>query len=178
MLGVVNTYGCINRSEEVSKMPAKKLPPTAWIMAGRDEGMQWEDIRDLAMKEWGVPYATTAAYALAHLRAGGATKQPRYIDQIPWVLAAEHHQAYDAQMLRFAGRRAHGNPLSARDLRLLEAWERKLRDNNAVVHYTRETGFVWVEPRPGIDTGLIRVPDRVERGTVLDPGPAGQRVNS
>lgn len=149
-------------------MPARKLPPHNWIAARRDEGLTWDQIRDLAVKEWGVE-ATATAYNIAYLRHGGKPTQPRYVDELPWRVKVEHTSSHDCQMLRFAARRRHGNPLNPREARLLDKWLERLDENNAVVHYDPDYGFVWVERRPDVDKWLIHEPAKNPRGTTLDP---------
>jgi len=144
----------------VIAMPAKRLPPTSWIIARRDEGMTWDQIREAGHQEWKV-WATTAAYQMAYKRGGGEPTRPRYTVELPWRIAADHNNAYDAHMLRIAGRLREGNKVTADERRQFDNWSARLRDANAVVHYTPEHGFVWVRKRPGKDRGLIREPETV-----------------
>lgn len=140
-------------------MPAKRLPPTSWIIARRDEGNPWEKIREMGAQEWGV-YATVAAYQMAYRRGGGEPVRPRYDVELPWRVATPHNNQYDAHMLRVAGRLREGNKVSAKERAEFDRWTSRLRDAGAVVHYTPRIGFVWVKARPGKDRGLIREPDK------------------
>jgi hypothetical protein len=135
----------------------------------RENGMTCQEIADeLAAR--GVAYVSAKAVNMALLRGGFPKKQPRYTELLPWVLAPEHHHAHDANMLRLAGREALGRPMTAPERRMYDRWLDQLTAAGAVVHYTKDGGFVWVKARPGIDTGLIRVPKKNERtGTTLDP---------
>lgn len=152
-------------------MPARKLPPQAWIAARRDEGKTWDQIAELAKQEWGVE-ATSTAYNVAYLRGGGERVQPRYTEELPWRILVEHTSAYDATMLRFAARRKHGNDLNPREAGMLDRWIARLNEEDAVIHYDQDHGFLWVRRRPGVDKWLIHEPKKNERqGTVLDPVP-------
>jgi hypothetical protein len=135
----------------------------------RENGMTCQEIADeLAAR--GTCFVTAKAVNMALLRGGYDKVQPRYTELLPWKLAAEHHHAHDANMLRLAGREANGRKMTQPERRMYDRWLEQLTAAGAVVHYTRETGFVWVKARPGIDTGLIRVPKKNERtGTTLDP---------
>lgn len=93
--------------------------------------------------------------------------EPRvsYKAYIPWRVKAEHNNAYPQRMLRLYGDRQMGRPLSAAGERSLAKFVAGLEENDVVVHYDRDyQGGTWgggwmVTPRrPGIDTGLIRVP--------------------
>ena len=139
-------------------MPAKRLPPTSWIIARRDEGMTWEQIKEAGAREWQV-YATVAAYQMAYRRGGGEPTRPRYTIELPWKVAAPHNNQYDAHMLRIAGRLRENRKVTADERKQFDAWAARLKAAGAVVHYTPEHGFVWVKARPRKDRGLIRQPD-------------------
>jgi len=139
-------------------MPAKRLPPTSWIIARRNEGWTWEQIREGGAQEWGV-YATLAAYQMAYKRGGGEPVRPRYNIELPWKVAAPHNNQYDAHMLRIAGRLRENRKVTADERKQFDAWAARLKAAGAVVHYTPEHGFVWVKARPRKDRGLIRQPD-------------------
>lgn len=94
--------------------------------------------------------------------------RPRYDDLIPWHVKTEHSNAYPLAMLRLEARRLRGKPISEAKLKYLENWKRRLKASNAVVGYhpDLEDGFYYTEARPGIDTGLIRIPqDQLESQT-------------
>ena len=82
---------------------------------------------------------------------------------IPWEVKEEHRYAWDITMLRFEARRRAGlRPLKPSEEHQVDTWIAGLAADGAVVHYDPDTekGWFHVPPRPGIDTDLIRVPDR------------------
>lgn len=76
---------------------------------------------------------------------------------LPWDLLREHWYAYDAIMLRSEARERAGMQVNEQARYKLRGWRQFLADNDAVVHYEPEIGFVYVPARPGDD--LIRTPD-------------------
>lgn len=126
-------------------------------------GKTYQEIAD----QYGV---TKAAVHVALTRSNLIRNpRPRYDDIIPWVVKAEHSNGYPLAMLRLEARRVRGKQLSDEKLRYLENWKRRLKAANAVVGYHPDLpdGFYYTEARPGIDTGLIRVPqDTPESETV------------
>jgi hypothetical protein len=86
--------------------------------------------------------------------------RPRYDDEIPWHVKTEHANAYPLAMLRLEARRLRGKKIAPDKLRYLENWKARLERSNAVVGYHPDLpdGFYYTDARPGIDTGLIRVP--------------------
>lgn len=85
--------------------------------------------------------------------------KPRNTDLLPWRLQPEHRDHWDARMLRLEGRRRRGDALSDEQLRWLEQWLDKLREQEAVVTYEPRSkkGFFWV-PRTEGDADIIRRP--------------------
>lgn len=134
-----------------------------------DEGMTQKEIAQHVFETTGEK-VTRSAVSLA-LAAAGLTNPVRYSELIPWRVKAEHGNEYPLRMLRAEARRRRGyvppTPEKAaaweREQAKLDAWLAQLRAENAVVHYQANTpeGFHYVEPRPGIDDDLIRVPDEV-----------------
>lgn len=81
---------------------------------------------------------------------------------IPWAVERQHRWGYPITMLRAEARRRSGLELSEDTEHRVNVWIRNLKDDGAVVHYDPDTeeGFFYVAARPGIDTDLIRVPER------------------
>lgn len=81
---------------------------------------------------------------------------------IPWLIKAEHRYAHDPQMLRAEARKRAGAELTPPIAKMHEAWRRGLEEEGTVVHYDPDTQQGWfrVPAREGIDTDLIRKPDR------------------
>lgn len=77
----------------------------------------------------------------------------------PWELPEQQYSAEPARAIRWFARREAGLPLSSEERRRLEKAEATLAEHDAVFHWDDEEGWMMVRRRPGIDTGLHRVPD-------------------
>jgi lipopolysaccharide export system protein LptC len=127
-------------------MPARRiLPDNATLKRWRvDEGLSikaiTERVYDLTGEKVG---SSTVSVALA--RAGISPSLPRYHEEIPWTVRAEHAMAYQARMLRDLGRRRAGKDLREDEARRLDSWLAKIKANNAVVAYDPDYGFFYVE---------------------------------
>lgn len=84
---------------------------------------------------------------------------------IPWKVEDEHSHKYEAIRLRQYARRKAGKSFYEKVPGELDAFVRGLEKDDAVVHYDPDTddGFHIVPRRPGIDTGIVRVPEKVTR---------------
>ena len=104
---------------------------------------------------------TRQAISMALQRYGMTPTIPRqnYRDLLPWTVRPEHKMQSDARLLRMEMRRRLGKPLTQRDLTWLTNWKTSLNEEGAVVNYTPELGFHWIERREGVDTDLIRKPE-------------------
>lgn len=106
-------------------------------------------------------YGVTENAVYYHLRDAGLTKKGnRYRDTIPWQVAMEHQDAYEAQMLRELGKRLAGEPGGSRGA-YLDAWLRGLDEKpRQVIAYDREKGFHRVRRMPQDKGGYIRKPPK------------------
>lgn len=106
-------------------------------------------------------YSVTEHAVYLRMRDAGLTKKtPRYRDTLPWVVALEHQDAYEAQMLRELGRRMAGEPSGSRGM-YLDAWLRGLDEKpRQVIAYDREKGFHKVRRMPQDGQGYIRKPPK------------------
>lgn len=141
-------------------MPAKrKLPSDSTLEKWLDEGLSHEEIQQRILKETGEEVKLSSISS--HLSRVGLTNRLRYDDYIPWgKIAVDHNHAYQLVMLRIGARMSKGLPVRDSDRRRFEAWSDQLRSENAVVHYEYSSpeGFYYCKARPGIDTGLVRIP--------------------
>lgn len=105
---------------------------------------------------------TRSAVGMWRKRRGIPRVIPRYDDLIPWQVKVEHAGMYIPRMLRLEARQRRGKELQLKDRQRVEAFKRKLDDQDAVVHYDPDTeqGWWFVRRRPGIDTDIIRRPDQ------------------
>lgn len=142
----------------------KLVPAKDELRKMLDRGMTHGQIAELVYERTGARI-TPAAVSVARNRYGLKRQIPRYPQALPWRVKVEHNSRYVARMLRAHARRKAGLPLPPEVEKKLDTWINTLKVNNAVVHYNPNTeeGFFYVDPRPGIDTGLVRVPDEPER---------------
>lgn len=139
-------------------MAAKRyLPSETKLKEMVDRGMTHQEIADKVSKDEGVRVSRVAVSAA--LSRAGLTQRVRYDDLIPWRVLLQHQHNYDLYMLRLEARKQRGLRLTKADAGRLAAWEQRLKEARAVVHYEPESkeGFFYV-PREHQDKGLIREP--------------------
>lgn len=140
-----------------------------------EEGLNYQQIADRVNeqnKALGQDYRpiTRSAVSVAFHRAGVALYRNTYREEIPWKIAKAHSHSHTLEMLRVWGRLNAGDEaVPPRLLRSFENFKKSCAEYNAVITYTPELGFVAVKPRPGIDTGLIRLTDEQIRERGLEP---------
>lgn len=142
-------------------MPAERiLPEASELKKMLDGGMTQQDIVDRIYAESGVRLSR-AAVSAALARAGFASYRKRHAELIPWRVKVEHNKEYPVRMLRLEARRRKGEALPPPEEKKLDSWLQFLRDNKMVVGYHPAVGFRYIDPRPGIDTDLIFLPDEM-----------------
>lgn len=127
-------------------MPSRKLPPNDELFKMLRSGMTHQQIADKVSAELGQK-VTRAAVTLALGRAGHQPSNPRYSNEIPWVVGQEHIIEWPVRMLRLLGKRNAGaTPLTEAEQGQLQRWLSLLHSNNAVVAYcpTAIPGFYYV----------------------------------
>lgn len=144
-------------------MPAKrKLPSDSILARWVEEGLDHKQMQQRIKEQFGEEVALSSVSGA--LSRAGLTNRVRYDDFIPWGrIALEHNHAYQLTMLRCAARMDKGLPVRDGDKRRFETWRDELKSKGVVVHYDydSEQGWFYVPARPGVDTGLIRVPDEI-----------------
>ena len=121
------------------------LPDNATLRRWRvDEGLSIKEITERVYRETGHEIgSSTVSVALA--RAGISPSQPRYKEELPWLVRAEHAMEYPARMLRGLGRLRSGGQLTPDEDARVRNWLARLEANNAVVAYDPDHGFFLVE---------------------------------
>lgn len=135
------------------------VPSDSTLAKWKAEGLTVAQMVDRIRERDGVEVSAGTVYSA--LSRAGLTEQIRYDDFIPWSpIRSDHHGHYALSMLRLAARREAGQQLPEYRLRKLQAWEERLREDDAVVAYVYASpeGFYYVPRRPNIDTGLVRLP--------------------
>lgn len=152
-------------------MPRAAVLPHEKIKRLYRDGLTQQEIARRLIADGDVPDQNlrrlSQAVGMARLRMGlSAAHRERHDDLLPWVVREEHRGKYAAKMLRLEGQRRSGSArLAAQWERKLDAWLKKLEQDDTVVHYEPETeqGFWYVRRRYDtagnkIDTDLIRDP--------------------
>lgn len=132
------------------------------------EALRWlEEGRtyDWIVQEYRRKYAietTISMWAAIRRRHGIESRIVRDEALIPWAVSKEHRHAHAVSMLRAEARKRAGKTLTPTMADMLATWLRGLEADGTVVHYDPETteGWWYVPRREGVDTDLVRVPDR------------------
>lgn len=142
-------------------MPRSKIQSEQEVIKWIEEGKTYFWMVDQYLEKYNIE-TTPSMFAAFRRRRGLPRRNVRNDDLIPWLVKEEHRYAFPILNLRREARRRAGWDVPAEHLRELEGWLIHLEQGNLVVHYEPDTeqGWFYVEPRPGIDTDIIRVPDR------------------
>lgn len=144
-------------------MPARRKLPSESILAGWvEDGLSHAEIVDRIRVEFNEEVSRSSVSGA--LSRGGFATSRRYEEEIPWSpISVDHNGAYQLTMLRAGARIKHGKPVTKNERLRFEKWQRELNDKGLVVHYVYSSvpGFFYVKARPGIDTGLVRMPSAV-----------------
>lgn len=139
----------------------RKLPSESilrkWVEV---EGLTHGEIVDRIEQETGERVSRSSVSAA--LSRAGYTRRVRYDEEIPWPrISADHNTGFQIFMLRTQARINRGLPVKARDKERLDEWKKEMKTKGLVVHYEPRSpeGWFYTKARPGIDTGLVRVPD-------------------
>ena len=86
--------------------------------------------------------------------------RPMVEHAVPWTLRPEHVNTEPARAIRWYRRRELGLPLSDIETTRLDRVVAHLDHAGGVLHYepTAPQGWVIAPRRPGIDLGIVRVP--------------------
>ena len=160
--------GCIIQGlKEVRGMPAqRKVPSDSILQKWVEEGLDHKQMQQRIKEQFGEDVALSSISGA--LSRAGLTNRVRYDEFIPWGrIALEHNHSYQLTMLRIAARLHKGLPVRDVDRRRFERWAAELKAKGVVVHYDYDTeeGWFYTPARPGVDTGLIRVPDEIVKGS-------------
>ena len=82
---------------------------------------------------------------------GLSKAKPRYKDFLPWRVETKHLDAYPARMLRLYARRQEGRDIPENQESRLDSWLQEINGLGVVVAYSRDYGFFYAPPRPGVD---------------------------
>ncbi len=95
---------------------------------------------------------------------------------IPWQIKPEHARRFDHVMLEAFSRRQQGMRNTPQREKELDRWLQRLDEQDAVVHYHPDHGWVWVPRRPGIDGDVISMPDLDDEGELARLRPGAEQL--
>lgn len=126
------------------------------------EGKTYKWISDEHERLHGVRLSP-AALSTFRERCGIPRRQVRDIDLMPWAVEERHRYLLPALMLRALARRRTGAELDEQAAKKLDSWLERLQSDDLVVTYVKgsDEGFFLVPRRKGVDTDVIRVPDKI-----------------
>lgn len=142
-------------------MARSKIVDETEVIRWFEEGRTYDWMTDQYMEKYGIQ-TTPSMWGNFRIRRGLDRRNVRNDDLIPWAVKTEHRWAYPLAMLRSEARLRAGEPLRDIEAVRLAGFKRGLEQDGVVVHYDPDTdeGFFYVPARKGVDTDLIRVPDR------------------
>lgn len=142
-------------------MPARKIVDETEVLRWFEEGRTYEWMRQEYLRKYDIEMGVSA-WGNFRRRHGLERRIVHDVDLIPWEVKPEHRWGWAINMLRTEARRRAGRTLSKVMEEKLNAWLRGLEEEGTVVHYDPDTleGWFYVPRREGIDTDIIRVPER------------------
>lgn len=142
-------------------MPAPKIVNIQEAIRWYEEGRPYSWMTEEHERKYNV-HISPSAWGNMRRRYGLERRIVRDDDLIPWAVRPEHRHAYPIALLRLEARQRAGHPLRPVDEERLRGWKERLAETGTVLHYEPETeqGWFYVPRREGIDTDLIREPER------------------
>ena len=126
-------------------MPAPRLLPSdSELRHLVEQGLTHQEIADWVLENLG-QRVSRSSVSVALSRAGLSKGAMRYRDELPWKVKADHLTEYPARMLRLLGRRRANIDLTDDEESRLDAWLEDLTENDWVVAYCPEVGFLYVD---------------------------------
>lgn len=144
-------------------MPRSKIVNEQEVIRWIEEGKTYNWMVEEYERKYNIQ-TTPSMFGNFRLRRGLDRRIGRDDNLIPWEVKKEHRWHYPLAMLRVEARRREGRPLRESDAQRLASWKQMLAEQDLVVHYDPETeeGFFYVPRREGVDTDLIREPDKAK----------------
>ena len=141
--------------EKSRKTTPGKLPDGAELeRLNSIEGLTYQQIAER------YDASTNSVYRkLANYRRHPKVVQRLHLDTIPWKgVLRKHTSLYDGVMLAALDDRNHGRELPPVKDRSLTSWLKMMDENNLVIDYDREKGWLRVPRRPEDGDGYVRMP--------------------
>lgn len=143
--------------------PQRILPPDEWLLEKANEGLTYPQIAEAA-NEWnryrhgeGWPVCTDKTVN-TQLRRLGFRRFERHSEMLPWRLGPQHKHLGPARYLRTLNAIKNEKHVGDRERWSAEAWAEKLRERDAVVHYARPVGFIYLQRPADVPRGSLILP--------------------
>lgn len=142
-------------------MAGKKIQDEGEIIRWFEEGKTYAWMVAEYKRKYGLEVAGSM-FSNFRARRGLDRRIIRDDDLIPWFVEKQHRWKNAVIMLRAVARQRQGKKVNAQTARALSSWLVSMQEQDLVVHYdpTTEDGFMYVPRRKGIDSDLIREPDK------------------
>lgn len=145
-------------------MANTKIQDEAEVKRWMEEGRTYAWMADQYREKYNID-TSPSMWAMTRRRLGIPMRIARDDKLIPWAVKPEHRWDYPVVMLRMVARQRQGFELTEAYQHDVAGWLRGLEEDNTVVHYDPDTdqGWFYVPRREGVDTDLIREPDRAAK---------------
>lgn len=142
-------------------MPGSKIVDEGEVVRWYEEGRTYAWMVEEYARKYNLE-VSPSMFSNFRARRGLQRRFARDDELIPWQVDRRHRWRYPLAMLRYEARRRSGLEVPEARLRDLDAFLDHLAEDGLVIHYDPDTeeGFFYVAPREGIDTDIIRVPER------------------
>lgn len=150
-------------------MPAGKVVDHTEVRRWFEQGKTYPEMVELYLSKYNVE--TTPTMWSNYARRHGIKRRAVWDEElVPWRVRPEHRNKGAYLLLTQEARRRAGRKISPEYERRLASWKKKLAETGTVVHYDPdvEPYFHAVPAREGVDTDLVRTPDRVSRRAPTD----------
>jgi hypothetical protein len=139
-------------------MGASKIVDEQEVIRWFEDGKTYHEMQQIYLDKYNIE-TVPSMWGNFRRRRGLQRRITRNDDLIPWHVKTKHRWEYPIAMLRVEARRRAGKPIRDVDLDRIDSFLRKLKENNAVVHYDPDTeqGFFFVARTKG-DDDIIRRP--------------------
>ncbi|WP_026923124.1 hypothetical protein [Glycomyces arizonensis] len=142
-------------------MPASKIVNEQEVIRWFEEGRTYQWMVTEYKRKYNID-TVPSLWGNFRRRRGLERRTLRDDTMLPWGMKDEHRWLFPAQMLRAEARRRAGKQLRPDEEKRIDNFINRLKRDGLVVHYDIDTkeGFFYVPAREGIDTDLIREPER------------------
>lgn len=143
-------------------MGASKIQNEQEVLKWFEEGRTYEWMIQTYLEKYNIE-TTVSMWGNFRRRKGLDRRTAWDTELIPWAIHPRHRYQYAILMLRKEARRRAGFDITEQQEHEIDAWLAGMEANGTVLHYDPDTdqGWFYVPRREGVDTDIIRRPERV-----------------